>query len=431
MLRQLYRVIMSANELENGELSDEEELEYPDSANYDSDYNREYEEDVIENVVTDDEAINEKYVRGEVRIVTEQGRYQLTSIVDMIDDRVFELNPEFQRRRRWDTRKQSRLIESFIMNVPIPPIFLYEHVYSHYEVMDGLQRLTAINDFYKDKLVLEGLEQWPELNGRTYSKLPEQIKRGVDRRYISSIILLHETARDQKEAKRLKQLVFERINSGGVNLEPQESRNAVYNGPLNQICVDLARNSYLCKAWKIPEHPTIEEMKNGDILSEELMKNSVYQKMYDVELVLRFFAYEKSLRLPKQNIRRSLDAYLQEGNNFSSAQLNTLRDTFNDTIKLVYDIFGDRSFFLWRKRSGRWSWLNRPTITVYDPLMYVFKNHLNDSKQILDHKKELQNNITKFYEKNNEDFKGRSANLADLKNRNALFDSFLMEIIKD
>ena len=118
--------------------------------------------------------------------------------------------------------------------------------------------------------MLEGLEQWPELIGRTYSRLPEQIRRGVDRRYISSIILLHETARNQKEAKRLKQLVFERINSGGVILEPQESRNAIYNGPFNQICVELARNPYFCKAWKIPEHPTIEEMKNGGILLEEL-----------------------------------------------------------------------------------------------------------------------------------------------------------------
>lgn len=242
--------------------------------------------------------------------------------------------------------------------------------------------------------------------------------------------MLHETARNEKEAKRLKQLVFERINSGGVNLEPQESRNAVYDGALNQLCVKLARNPYLCKAWKIPDHPTIEEMKNG-ILPEELIKNSLYQKMYDVELVLRFFAYEKGLQRPKQNIRRSLDLYLHEGNKFSNTQLDYLRDIFNNTIKLVYNIFEDKSFYLWRHRNGRWSWFNRPTITVYDPLMYVFKHHLNDSAKILDHKKDLQNNITRFYEKNNEDFKGRSANLADLKNRNDLFDSFLMEIIED
>lgn len=413
-------------ELENSEeLSDEEDdFEYEDN---DSSYGPENEE-VVVNI--DDESINQKYVRGEVRIVTEQGRYQLTSIIDMIDDKVFELNPEFQRRRRWDARKQSRLIESFIMNVPIPPIFLYEDEYSHYEVMDGLQRLTAINDFYKDKLILEGLEQWPELIGRTYSRLPEQIRRGVDRRYISSIILLRETAKSEAEAKRLKQLVFERINSGGVILEPQESRNAVYNGPLNEICVELARNPYLCRTWRIPERPTFDEIKNG-ALSEELMRNSIYQKMYDVELVLRFFAYEKGLRRPRQNIRRSLDNYLQEGNKFPEAQLSELKDIFNNTIKLVYDVFGEKSFYLWRNRKSKWAWFDRPTITVYDPLMHVFKQHLEDSERILAHKNDFENNITKFYEVNYESFKGRSANLADLKNRNSLFNTFLLDIIND
>ena len=185
----------------------------------------------------DDEQINEKCVQGEVRIVTEQARYPLTSIVGMVESGDYALNPEFQRRHRWDNVQKSRLIESFIMNVPIPPIFLYEDKYSHYEVMDGLQRLTAIKEFYKDEFELEGLEEWPELNGKNYTALPQQIKRGIDRRYLSSIILLQETAKNEIEAMQLKQLVFERINSGGVKLEPQESRNAVFNGPFNELCI--------------------------------------------------------------------------------------------------------------------------------------------------------------------------------------------------
>jgi hypothetical protein len=90
--------------------------------------------------------------------------------------------------------------------------------------MDGLQRLTAIAQFYKNGFELEGLQEWPELNGFKYSNLPDQVRKGIDRRYLSSIILLQETAKDEKEAKRLKQLVFERINSGGALLTFQESR---------------------------------------------------------------------------------------------------------------------------------------------------------------------------------------------------------------
>src|SRR5690606_9702675 len=100
-----------------------------------------------ERKLTNDE-INEKYKKGEVRIVTEQARYPLNTIVNLVNSPDYILNPEFQRRHRWDASRKSKLIESFIMNVPIPPIFLYEAEYSVYEVMDGLQRLTAISQFY-------------------------------------------------------------------------------------------------------------------------------------------------------------------------------------------------------------------------------------------------------------------------------------------
>lgn len=126
------------------------------------------ETDVPSGTFSTDEEINSKYAKGEVRIVTEQARYPLSSIVGMLDGDDYELNPEFQCRHRWDIKKKSRLIESLIMNVPIPPIFLYEDHYSHYEVMDGLQRLTAIYEFYNDVFALDQLEKWPELNGRTY-----------------------------------------------------------------------------------------------------------------------------------------------------------------------------------------------------------------------------------------------------------------------
>jgi uncharacterized protein with ParB-like and HNH nuclease domain len=110
-----------------------------------------------------DDEINEKYSKGDVRIITEQARYPLNTIVAMLDGGGYNLNPEFQRRHRWDQVRRSKLIESFIMNVPIPPVFLYESSYSSYEVMDGLQRITTITQFYGDKFELKGLDEWPEL----------------------------------------------------------------------------------------------------------------------------------------------------------------------------------------------------------------------------------------------------------------------------
>jgi hypothetical protein len=380
---------------------------------------------LIEKLSDDD--VNAKYMTGEVRIVTEQARYPLSSIPTMVDSGGYQLNPDFQRRHRWDAAKQSRLIESFIMNVPIPPIFLYEDEYSHYEVMDGLQRMTAVCEFYKGRLTLEGLEEWPELNGRTYSKLPEQVRRGVDRRYLSSIILLQETAKDHREAQRLKQLVFERINSGGVTLEPQESRNAIYDGPLNRLCIKLARTSALCKMWGIPE-PTLEELKH-DIVSDELLQNPRYQKMFDVELVLRFFAYRQRLDNQRGPLKEYLDNYLRLGNLFPNHVLNALELLFKNTIELVYQILGEKAFWLLRKRGSSWQWYQRPTTVVYDPLMFVFSGYVDSPEKVLGAKESITNSLEELYKANYDEFEGRYTNLSNIETRNRLLLGLFTKIL--
>jgi hypothetical protein len=374
-----------------------------------------------------DELINHKYVKGDVRIVTEQARYPLNTIAGMVESEDYELNPEFQRRHRWDTQKQSRLIESFIMNVPIPPIFLYEDSFSHYEVMDGLQRLTAIHDFYRDRFALQGLVEWRELNGRTYSQLPEQIRRGIDRRYLSSIILLQETAKSELEALRLKQLVFERINSGGVKLEPQEARNATYNGPLNDLCIKLARNPYLCCMWGIPE-PTPEELDEKAI-SDELLANESYRKMDDVELVLRFFGYRQRLKYQKGALKEYLDRFLKHGNLKPKPLLDRYKDLYEKTVKLVYDIFGESAFYLYRPRMDNWSWYNRPTTVLYDPIMYVFSQNLDHVAELVARRDKFHERLEEFYKQHYASFEGRYTNLSNIGERNDLFQGLVTEVL--
>lgn len=373
-------------------------------------------------------SINAKYVKGEVRIITEQARYPLPSVVGMYEDgKAYVLNPDFQRRHRWNRQKQSRLIESFIMNVPIPPIFLYEVEYSKYEVMDGLQRMTAIFEFYKDKFPLTDLEEWRELNGLRYSELPEQVQKGIDRRYLSSIILLQETAKSPHEAQRLKQLVFERINSGGVQLEPQESRNAIYDGPLNRLCIELARNPYLCRMWDIPE-PTPTELETG-IFADELLENETFRRMEDVELVLRFFAYRQRLLHDQTALNVYLDEFLSRGNNFSTALLTKYKELFQETVKLVFEVLGEDAFHLWRQRKSGWNWFDRPTKVVYEPLMYAFSQRLERKTELLLRVEQVRAALPGFYQANYAIFEGRKVNRADMSARNdamiALLDSIL------
>lgn len=381
-----------------------------------------------------EEEINDKYVRGDIRIVTEQARYPLNTIMTMLDSGDYELNPEFQRRHRWTRLKQSRLIESFIMNVPIPPIFLYEVSYSEYEVMDGLQRLTAIGEFYRGNYRLEDLQEWHELNGYDYESLPEQVRRGIDRRYLSSIILLQETAKSDEQAQALKQLVFERINSGGDKLEPQESRNALYNGKLNQLCMKLAATVSFCKMWGIPTED--EPVQDQNDIDDEipaatdykiaLANNPLYRKMQDVELVLRFFAHRQIADVEQGRLRDFLDVFLKKGNLFPRDLLRQYEELFVSTSDLVFELFGESAFYLYRPRKGLgWGWFERPTKVVYDALMFAVSQHLSDRNVLMTrNREEWLAELKEFYKQNHEMFAGRSTNKQDILSRRELMLEF-------
>jgi len=365
---------------------------------------------VAQNITMSDDEINKKYRDGEIRIVTEQARYPLNTISSLLKSEDYKLNPEYQRRHRWSNKKRSTLIESLIMNVPLPPIFLYEYEYSAYEVMDGLQRLTAIASFYDDDYELEGLEKWPELNGKKYSQLPKLVKQGIDRRYISSIILLHETAKTEDDADYLKQMVFDRINSGGEKLTPQEKRNANFDGKLNKLCLRLSEEKALCESWGIP----LSNPPKSSIHSDRSV-NKLFKTMQDVELVLRFFAYRQRTDLQRGSLESYLDFYLEKGNYFPQDTLSRLEILFKDTINLVFDIFGDSAFFLYRQSRNKWSWYERPTTVVYDPLMFALSQNISNKEILVSKKSEISDGLEKLYQDNYEYLEGRNTNPAALQ----------------
>ncbi|OUE29519.1 hypothetical protein BFL35_15025 [Clavibacter michiganensis] len=368
-----------------------------------------------------------RYVEGEVRIVTDQARYPLSAVPGLLKSDDYKLNPDFQRRHRWDLLAKSRLIESFIMNVPIPPIFLYEDTFGHYEVMDGLQRLTAISEFYDDKFALDGLTEWKQLNGLKYSKLPENIRKGIDRRYLSSIILLQETAKTPELAQELKQLVFERINSGGIRLTPQESRNALRDGPMNRLTRSLARDPSLCRLWGIPE-PSELEARTGEPAPEDLVWNSEdYRSMADAELVLRYFAYRQLLDLQKNlALRDYLDQYLDAANKFDDSLLQKLANRFSETISFAEELLGEEAFFLWRQRkNGAWNWNRKATLAAFDPWMIVLSQFLDHRLALVEKGERVREGLKDYYQDNVGEWGGRTADAADIIKRIDSLTEFL------
>jgi hypothetical protein len=121
---------------------------------------------------------DEFFAKNAFRIIFQTNNFFLPQLKDLIDKGVvLNLRPEYQRRLRWTTVQKSKLIESLLLNIPVPPIFLYESDAARYEVMDGQQRLNAVKEFMAGDFALTSLPVLTPLNGLRYSKCPPRIKR--------------------------------------------------------------------------------------------------------------------------------------------------------------------------------------------------------------------------------------------------------------
>ena len=366
-----------------------------------------------------DDEINTKYESGQSRILMEFNREKLPLFVDALKKPDYmDLRPFFQRRPRWKAEQQSLLIESFIINLPVPPVILYEKRYNSYEVIDGQQRISALRDFYEDKLILTGLQLWPELNGRKYSNLPKEIKAGIDRRTLSSIVVITESAKTVEDAMYLKRLTFERLNTGGVELSNQEIRNCLYHGQFNDSLIELANYPIFKSAWSIPD-------------SDRREQNNLYKKMEDVELILRFFALRHYENF-KGNLENFMDLYMIQSSNFSKEDTTFLSGIFKNTINIAYDIYGEHLFKPYiLDKSKTWNWAEEPYKAYYDAVMVALSKNLPNA-EILKQKKNQVIDATQQLLKadKSELFRGKGKNTkADIQKRLNLFDEMLSQVI--
>lgn len=371
-----------------------------------------------------DEEINFKYTKQDQRIITETNREQLPNFVAALHRPDWmELRPFYQRRRRWDPIRQSRLIESFIMNIPIPPLFVFESDYAKYEVMDGQQRITTIRDFYSNNLRLQGLEQWPELNGRTYSTLPGEIRKGIDRRSISYNVLLKESASSSEGETLLRQQVFERLNTGGVKLSNQEIRNAIYPGIFNDLIMKLVKDNIFRKAWGLPPY-YVEEETNPP---ESLLRNTTYSQMRDAEFVLRFFALRHAEEY-RRGMAGFLDLYSVRARRFTEQDISFLGDLFQRTMALASEIYGDLIFRPWYKEGN--IWFERPHVAFADAVMVGLSRALPHSR-VLREKKEIILDQTKllFTEHPQGTFTGQGNTKKDVQQRLYLYEEMLNAVL--
>lgn len=258
-----------------------------------------------------------------------------------------ETNPDYQRDFIYPLDKQSRLIESALMNIPLPTIYLCEEDNGHFSVIDGQQRIMSFIKFLRNDYSLRGLTQFKELNGKKYKELTEEDQSTIDTTSFRTIII-------DKESADAKYDIFERLNRGAVTLKEQELRNCVYRGSYNNMINVLARN---------------DDVKKMFISDNKRMS---YQ-----ELILRFFAL-RNYTVFQGSLKKFFNDYMSAHQHDNADIIEKDKKIFSSTLSLVREVLGSKAFWLYDKDSGEIKKQFSPT--YYDSIMVAFQMFDNKTK---------------------------------------------------
>jgi len=226
--------------------------------------------------------------------------YDITvrQLYDMVVEDAIDVAPDYQRHFIWDEVRQSHLIESIFLGIPVPSLFMATNKDSTWEVIDGLQRLTTIVNFIGDgetikkinkngkKLKIEGLEKLDTLNGLIFEDLSKSLQLAFTTRPIRITVL------NDRSDFNLRYDLFERLNTGGVILHPQEIRNCIYIGEFNDFLKECVENENFKAVVKL----TKKAEKTGNL----------------EELVLKFFAYFEHRNKFTHSVKGFLNEYMEE-----------------------------------------------------------------------------------------------------------------------
>lgn len=312
----------------------------------------------------DKDLVENKFKVAQDSLLLQSSDLSLDTISSMVTKNAIDVTPHYQRRERWKPDRQSALIESFLLNVPVPPVYLAEDDFGTYSVIDGKQRITAIHQFMTGQLALRELASFSEIEGATFNTLPRTMRNALEiRPYLRVVTLLKQSSPD------LKYEVFTRLNKGGESLNAQEIRNVAFRGPLNELIFTLSAHHFLRKQLKI---------KND--------KTPAYRKMQDAEYVLRYFTLRRVWHRFSGSLNRSMDDFMKEHQNAGATLIKQLRTEFETAIATCERVWGDRAF---QRPSGD-GWRNQMLAGMFDAQMLaVSELSHSQRKEAIDHRKEI------------------------------------------
>jgi hypothetical protein len=270
------------------------------------------------------------------RVRTKTVDFSFNELADMYGGDELRIDPAYQRLFRWDEEKQSQFIESLVLELPIPPIYVVEEEEGRYELIDGLQRFSSYLHFrgvlknaetgdLEEPLVLDGCDIVEELNGATYKALPTALQIRLKRMAVPVQIVRKESD------PRIRYHMFKRLNTGGEPLSSQEIRNAtirLLGSQFNDFIQGLAK-------------------RESCVVCTDIMTAEPKKRMTREECVLRFFAFKNDFGNYTKLVTPFLDQYMERVSDESDpAGFDYSRElaTFETTFELFAKTLGRQSF---------------------------------------------------------------------------------------
>jgi len=263
---------------------------------------------------------------------TENYSMSIGELVNLYTSKEIIIRPEYQRLFRWSHGQKVKLVESVLLGIPIPSIFVYQDSDGIWELVDGLQRVSTLLQLFgvlenESPLILEGTKYLPSLEGFCWSneehskELPQNLKLAIKRSKITVTIILSESD------KRAKFEVFQRLNTGGSNASNQEIRNNI------MIMISPERYDWF-NSLAI----------NTDFLETLSLSDRLYNEQYHMELLLRFIALNHYPYNRKKDVGDYLDDINEDLLNSDTFNFESVKANFEATFKLLNRILGEKSF---------------------------------------------------------------------------------------
>ncbi|MGN7706905.1 DUF262 domain-containing protein [Chryseobacterium sp. 22543] len=260
-------------------------------------------------------------------IFVENKPFSLRQILDLIESDDIELTPDFQRNFIWDKTRQSKLIESVLLGLPLPSIYLSQYEDGRLTVVDGLQRLSTIRAFLNNELKLTNLEYLSECNNKHFSELETVLSPLRLRKFTQTQIMCFVI--DYRSPSKLKFDLFRRLNTGGKPLNNQEIRNCLSKPQIQMVLKDMVNLESFGKA-------TDYSVKDGRMDAREAALRFLYfDEQYSVENPVGFY---------NGDMEGTLDDFIDDLNKYDLDELRKSITVYNRALKNAFHLFGSYCF---------------------------------------------------------------------------------------